>query len=48
MTVKMKLAVNMHTQILNTICSQYEEISKPVPIIYNVLLPGKRDGTIFN
>jgi hypothetical protein len=44
---KMKFAINMQTQILNRICSQYKGISKPVLIIQNVRLPGKRDDTNF-
>jgi hypothetical protein len=43
MTTKMKFAVNMHTQILNTICSQCEGISKFVLMIPNVHLSAKRD-----
>jgi hypothetical protein len=32
MTIKMKFALNMHTQIFNTVCSQYNRISKSVLI----------------
>jgi hypothetical protein len=33
MTMKMKFAINMYTQILNTISSEYNRVSKSVPII---------------
>jgi hypothetical protein len=45
--MKMKLAVNMHTQTLITICLQFKRISESVPIIQNVRLPGERDDSNF-
>jgi hypothetical protein len=36
MTMKIKFATNLHTQILNTIYLQYKGISKSVLIIQNV------------
>jgi hypothetical protein len=47
MTMKMKFAIDMHTQILNTICSQCKRISKSVLIIQNVHFPGKRNDSNF-
>jgi hypothetical protein len=47
MTMKMKFAIIMHTQILNTICSQYERIFKSVLIIQNVCFSGKRIDSNF-
>jgi hypothetical protein len=47
MTKKMKFAINMRTQILNKICSQYKGISESVLIIQNVRFPGKRDDSDF-
>jgi hypothetical protein len=46
MTMKMKFAINMHTQLFNIICSQYKGISKSVLIFQNVHLPGKTDDFI--
>jgi hypothetical protein len=43
MTMRMKFAINMHTQILNAVFSQYKGISESVLIMQNVRLPGKRD-----
>jgi hypothetical protein len=45
--MKMKFTINMHAQILNTICSQYEGMSKSVLIIQYVCLQGKRDDSDF-
>jgi hypothetical protein len=44
-TMKMKFAIDMNTQILNKICSRYEGISESVLIIQNVHLPGIRGYT---
>jgi hypothetical protein len=48
MTMKMKFAINMHSQILNTISSQCKKISESVLIIQNLLLPGKKDDFNFS
>jgi hypothetical protein len=41
-----EVCINMHTQILNTICSQCKGFSESVLIIQNIRLPGKRDDSI--
>jgi hypothetical protein len=46
MTMKIKFAVSMYTQIINTACSQCKRISKSVWIIGQVTFPGK--GNNFN
>jgi hypothetical protein len=47
MTMKIKFAINMYTQILNTISSQYNRVSKSVLIIQNVRFSGKRNYSNF-
>jgi hypothetical protein len=46
-TLKMRFEINIHTQILNTICSQYKGISESVLIIQNVSIPGTKDDSNF-
>jgi hypothetical protein len=43
----MKFEVNMHTQILNVMCSLYEEILRVSTDVHNVHFPGKRDDSNF-
>jgi hypothetical protein len=47
MMMKMKFALNMHTQILKKIRSQYKGVYKSVLIIQDVRLPGNRDDSNF-
>jgi hypothetical protein len=44
MAVEIEFAINMHTQILNTVCSLYKEMSMSKPRIQNFHLSGKRYG----
>jgi hypothetical protein len=45
--MKIKFTINMYTHILDTICSQYKRISKPVLVVYNVRFPGKGNNSNF-
>jgi hypothetical protein len=47
MKMKMKFAINVHTQILNTAYSQYKRISNSVLIIQDVRFCGKRNYSNF-
>jgi hypothetical protein len=47
MTIKMKFPMNMHTQILIKMCSQYKGNFESVVIIQNFCFPGTRDDSNF-